>query len=288
MTRPTWDQRISRARELGEVYPFAAEVLAFYAAVASFQRDLYSHLRSTRGDTQFPGSSFRERLETVLVLPRFPIFLSLIRQVAPEPLSALAQQLAAAGQPHWEKLLYDSADIHQKRVALPLSLALTPSASEGEGERQGGVFAEAFLARAFLQPHAEFLVEQLPPSKPAGNTATCPACGAEPVVAVLREESLGAKRSLVCSLCSYEWEFPRALCPGCGEERPDALCVYTPEQFEHVRVDACDTCKTYIKTVDLTKNGLAIPVVDEIATLPLTLWAHENGYSKLQPNLMAV
>jgi FdhE protein len=78
------------------------------------------------------------------------------------------------------------------------------------------------------------------------------------------------------------------LCPGCGEDRNDALCVYTSPHFEYVRVDACETCKTYVKTVDLTKNGLAIPVVDEIASLPLTLWAEENGYSKLQPNLMAV
>jgi hypothetical protein len=29
---------------------------------------------------------------------------------------------------------------------------------------------------------------------------------------------------------------------------------------------------------DLTKNGLAIPVVDELATIPLNLWAEENGY----------
>ncbi len=53
-------------------------------------------------------------------------------------------------------------------------------------------------------------------------------------------------------------------------------------------MDACETCKTYIKAVDLTKNGLAVPVVDELASVPLTLWAQEHGYTKLQPNLMAV
>ena len=44
----------------------------------------------------------------------------------------------------------------------------------------------------------------------------------------------------------------------------------------------------YIKTVDLTKYGLAIPVVDELATIPLNLWAQENGYTKLQLNLLGM
>jgi FdhE protein len=41
-----------------------------------------------------------------------------------------------------------------------------------------------------------------------------------------------------------------------------------------------------LKTVDLTKNGLAVPVVDEIAAIPLDLWAQGRGYNKLQVNLM--
>ena len=128
----------------------------------------------------------------------------------------------------------------------------------------------------------------LPETASTGNTATCPICDSEPVVGVLREAQLGAKRSFICSLCAHEWDFLRVICPGCGEDRAEALCSYTSEQFHHVRVDACDTCKTYVKTVDLTRNGLAVPVVDELATLPLTLWAQDRGYTKLQPNLMAV
>jgi FdhE protein len=55
-----------------------------------------------------------------------------------------------------------------------------------------------------------------------------------------------------------------------------------------VRVEACDTCKTYIKAVDLTKYGLAEPVVDEIVTVPLNIWAEEHGYVKLAPNLLGM
>jgi FdhE protein len=62
--------------------------------------------------------------------------------------------------------------------------------------------------------------------------------------------------------------------------------VYTAEELQHVRVEACDSCRCYIKTVDMTKSGLAEPVVDEIAALPLDLWAQKQGYTKLQANLL--
>jgi formate dehydrogenase maturation protein FdhE len=51
-------------------------------------------------------------------------------------------------------------------------------------------------------------------------------------------------------------------------------------------VEACDTCKVYVRTIDLTKDGNAVPVVDDLAAIPLTLWAHEHGYTRLHPNLL--
>ena len=36
------------------------------------------------------------------------------------------------------------------------------------------------------------------------------------------------------------------------------------------------------------KNGLAVPCVDELATVPLNLWAEENGYDKLQRNILGL
>jgi FdhE protein len=91
---------------------------------------------------------------------------------------------------------------------------------------------------------------------------------------------------MVCSFCAYEWEFRRILCPTCGEEEEKKLPVYVAEQFPHLRVEACETCKFFVRTIDLTKDGYAVPVVDDLAAIPLTLWAHEHGYSRLQPNLL--
>ena len=62
----------------------------------------------------------------------------------------------------------------------------------------------------------------------------------------------GGKRSLICALCATEWEYRHIVCPACGEEDVDKLPVYTAEgskEISHVRVEACDTCRHYIKTI---------------------------------------
>jgi FdhE protein len=92
----------------------------------------------------------------------------------------------------------------------------------------------------------------------------------------------------MCSFCLAEWQFRRILCPGCGEQDHKKLPVYTAAELVHVRVECCDTCQSYLKTVDLTRNGLAVPLVDELAAIPLDLWAQERGYQKLQPNVMQI
>ena len=135
--------------------------------------------------------------------------------------------------------------------------------------------AESFFARVLLEPYA-------------AQHSGCPFCGRKPQAAVLRPEGYGAKRSLVCALCSAEWPLPRLQCPACGEREFDRLPVYTAPEFEHIRIDACDSCRMYLKTIDLTKNGLAVPVVDELAAIPLDLWAVDKGYTKLQPNLLSL
>jgi FdhE protein len=144
-----------------------------------------------------------------------------------------------------------------------------------------------FYTRVLLQPCAERLAARADLAA-APSTQTCPFCNAKPLLAILRGEGDGAKRSLLCSLCATEWPFRRVFCPNCGEEQKDQLPVYTTDQISHVRVEACDTCRTYLKSVNLTKDGFAIPEVDEIATVALDVWADEGGYTKVEHNLLAM
>ena len=147
--------------------------------------------------------------------------------------------------------------------------------------------AALFVIESLLQAFAEQLVNGESGAADAGSTPMrCPRCAALPVAAVLREEGHGARRSLLCALCLHEWECLRIVCPACGEQDFDKLPVYTAEQFAHVRIDACDRCQHYIKTIDLTKDGLAVPCVDDIASVSLDLWARERGYTRIKSNVL--
>ena len=258
-----WDRRIERADELAAAYPFAAEALRFYARIASFQRSLYAGLASGSGR---PGS-LRDGLELSILLPWFPPYLSLIADAAPLPLAQSAAELSA-GRDRWEEVLAELWRAREQDAA-----ALTA--------------AEALIAWTFLQPYAEHLADHAEP--PAARAAPlCPLCSGRPLAGVLRQQGDGASRSLICSLCATEWGYRRIVCPACGEESVDKLPVYVAEQLAHVRVEACDTCRRYIKTIDLTKDGRAVPVVDELAAIPLGLWAAENRYTKVSPNLLGL
>ena len=114
----------------------------------------------------------------------------------------------------------------------------------------------------------------------------CPACGGRPRRRRAARGGHGARRVLDCGLCASERGFLRVQCPACEESRFDALPVDTADTTEYVRVDAPDSCRTYIKTVDLTKDGPAVPVVDDLATLPLDLWARDLRNPGPSPDLL--
>ena len=181
----------------------------------------------------------------------------------------------------------------------PAKLALDAAAlNQSPSERQQQVLVDflqsadpsdagtsSFFARVLLQPCAEYRAAAYA-GQIAGFGAVCPVCGGKPQVAVLRPEGDGGKRFLVCSFCLTEWEFRRILCPICGEEDNAKLPRYSAEDQLAVRVEACDTCHYYLKSVDMTTDGLAVPVVDEVATLPQDVWAAGHGYKKVSLNLM--
>ncbi|MFY9803159.1 MAG: formate dehydrogenase accessory protein FdhE [Candidatus Acidiferrales bacterium] len=277
-----WDRRIHRASELTSAYPFAAEGLRFYSRVATFQKSLYADIQQALADSPAgsSGGFLRDELDLFVLLPKFPGFLSLIQQIAPAPLALDAAGLAQRGPAAWQQAL---ADFWHGDMEMPEGAA---ELEERDGESRKANPTERSLTWIFLQPYAEYLADQREPVALNGTPSTCPLCGGKPIVGVLRPEGDGAKKSLICMMCAHEWDFRRIYCPACGEEREPQMAFYSAPEIAHVRVDVCDTCHTYLKSIDLTKMGLAVPVVDELATIPLDLWAREHGYEKLQVNLL--
>jgi FdhE protein len=255
MTGITWDLRIARASELSKKHSAVAELLGFYQSLARLQKSVYESVAAANDhDISF-------------LLRHFPALSRLIMQSGSPALKEAAAALEEASEDE--------------------RLALLTGFWQHEVESQDLSAEYAFFAHALLQPFAEYLAEKTN-SATQSSPPLCPFCGSKPQLAVLRPEGDGAKRFLLCSLCGTEWFFRRVLCPNCAEENKEKLPVFTAEEFDYVRVDACDTCHTYIKSIDLSKNGKAVPVVDELATVSLNLWAQENSYQKLQPNLFGV
>jgi hypothetical protein len=107
---------------------------------------------------------------------------------------------------------------------------------------------------------------------------SCPTCGSPPGLARLDEEG---RRELICSLCETRWAFARLECPFCRTTDPKSAAVLTVEGDEARRIEVCDGCRRYVKTVDqrlLPAGGQVLPFVEETITLPLDLLAEREGY----------
>ena len=266
MAMNEWERRIRRAEDLGAQYGFAAEILRFYAAIARFQEKLFTE--SEKSKTGIPASDpqpFAQALPVKLA-KHFRTFLSVVDKNGPAPLREAARKLREAGD-----------DSHFQLLTVFWDRPEVAALQAGPND---------FFARAFLQPYAVSVRSRSSLHWNGPTPFLCPFCGRKPVLGILRPLGDGGKRCLMCSFCLAEWEFRRIVCPGCGEEDYAKLPVYTADELKHVRVEGCDSCRSYIKTVDLTKSGLGDPIVDEMAAVPLDLWAQKQGFTKLQPNLL--
>jgi len=310
-----WDRRIDRARELAGQYPFAVEVLTFYSKLAAFQQGLHHHLQSTLGCSGGlqpgifrpkpkrptasgaglkPAATTNGQLSPELsahelesLLTRFRPFLSFLVREGSSAMADFAARLEKSDPGDWAQLLkrFWRRNEHDRHEPSEVAHGPAEPVRSETGAPSSDEDLRRFTALAFLQPYAEVLAHRADLPAPDVRRPVCPFCGSKPVAGVLRPEGEGAKRSLVCSFCFTEWDYLRIGCPACEESRDERMCVYIASQFDLVRVEACETCRTYIKTVDLTKNGLAIPEVDELAAIPLTLWADDQGYTKLSRNI---
>jgi formate dehydrogenase accessory protein FdhE len=133
-----------------------------------------------------------------------------------------------------------------------------------------------------------------PPSKEDWGARACPMCGDVPQCAAIVEESggfmQGAPRYLICGRCSGWWGWPRAVCPNCGEDDSRRITSFVADEWSWARIDACESCHAYLKTFDLRVDGSkdVVPLVDDVATLALDLWAHERALHRPRLSMAGV
>jgi FdhE protein len=129
----------------------------------------------------------------------------------------------------------------------------------------------SFLIQSSVRPSIETGMEQLRSELDPETwlKSHCPVCGSLPSLSLLKGE--GGKRYLLCSYCGYQW-------------RIGSLKYFLGEGEEAYRIDLCDKCHQYIKTIDYRTLEESDPVLEDLATLHLDLLASQKGYKRSVPN----
>jgi len=141
-----------------------------------------------------------------------------------------------------------------------------------------------FLVGNSVKPSIEAGVEKLlnEISPETWMKACCPICGSLPFLSLLKEEV--GKRFLLCSYCGYQWRVDRLICPFCNNNEQESLHYLYPEGEEAYRIDLCNKCRQYIKTIDLRKIETPDLSLEDLATLHLDVTASQKGYKRPTPN----
>jgi len=103
----------------------------------------------------------------------------------------------------------------------------------------------------------------------------CPICGNSPAISTLEGDG---ERFLFCGFCWHKWPTRRIECAYCGTTDSKKLHYFYNEEEKEYRVDVCDACGKYIKTVDTRKTDrLFYPPLEQVTTLHLDIRAREKG-----------
>lgn len=140
-----------------------------------------------------------------------------------------------------------------------------------------------FLIHSSIQPSLNVNVEHLKGQVDLKNwlRGHCPVCGSSPQISELKDEG---RRSFLCSFCGFQWPSERLKCPHCGNADHEKLHYLYEEGHEAYRVDICDHCKQYIKTVDSRKLDYKPDLqLEDIITIHLDILASEKGYERPSP-----
>lgn len=142
------------------------------------------------------------------------------------------------------------------------------------------IFIVSILARPALRRLARSLTHLAPVADIASDR--CPICSSAPLMATIRRDD--NKRVLECSLCGTTWGASRLRCLACGNQ-DDATLGFLFLDEEACRIDKCEKCHAYIKTLDERKkpeDKATVLSLEDAATLYLDMLAEGKGYHSLR------
>jgi FdhE protein len=181
------------------------------------------------------------------------------------------EQAITAGMLHPDELLIRHFDkIYLDKIAYELKI---------------GEVILRFLIHMSILPSIHANVKKLKDQVDLKNwlRGYCPICGSFPKMSELKGEG---QRYFLCSFCDFNWSTERLKCPFCENRDHEKLHYFYAEGDESYRVDLCDNCKQYIKTVDSRKLDYEPDLnLEDIVTIHLDILASEKGFKRPAPTL---
>jgi FdhE protein len=273
-----------RARQLKEKRPGYGEMLDFYVKVkeaqvasrASLKMDPIKLNRELRDRPTGEGFSLIQKED-------FPVDIE-----ASISLFHALCRIAKTANPHMaeqgekiNKLLNDNK--------MDLKKLLTGGGKELTGEQVAAELGSdtqvlSFLIQNSIRPSIEAGMEQLRGKlePETWRKPHCPVCGSLPSLNLLKGE--GGKRYSLCSYCGCQWRIDRLSCAVCGNKEQGSLNYFYGEGEEAYRIDLCDTCHHYIKTIDYRNLETSDPSLEDLATLHLDVVAAQKGFKRSVPS----
>lgn len=139
--------------------------------------------------------------------------------------------------------------------------------------------ALAFITYSSIKPSLNICAQQLstyPDKESIWEKGYCPVCGSLPGLSMFTGEG---ERFLFCSFCWHQWSSKRLYCPFCDNTDNKTLNYFFSEEEKEYRVDLCDNCKKYIKTIDTRQTQRYLyPPLEVVSTLHLDIKAQELGF----------
>jgi formate dehydrogenase maturation protein FdhE len=255
----TFEKRAARAFALARESQTAAEPLRFATGLYRAQGRLAATILGSHAQSALSG---RLEHDADRVLESAG---DLLRYIAEQAPGNMAEEARARGQ----------QDRSSLRSILLAFWSADPSSFED------------YLSRAMLRPYVEVLARLgIVPDRPH-RRGGCPFCGGGPWISARRSEGAmdGSRRLLGCALCGGEWPLNRIYCPACAEEDPARLPSFQSDAYRSVRIEACETCHRYVKSIDLADDARPIPEVDDLASISMDLWAAEQGWTRIEQGL---
>jgi len=272
-----------RVQEIKKKRPGYAEILDFYLKVKEAQD-------KAKASVRIEPISIKEEWKDLLAKEGFPILDRRDLRVDTRSSTELFRTLCRIGRDSNPHLAGEIGKIEEaiEQGKVDLKSLFEEALGEEKGKkiaRRIGVERKIllFLVQSSIRPSIEAAKEQVLKEVDSEKwlKGICPVCGAFPSLGLLKEDA--GKKFLLCSYCGYEWHVERFFCPFCRNQDQESLHYFHAEGEEAYRIDLCDKCHRYIKTIDLRKLETSDPVLEDIATLHLDFLASKKRYKRPAP-----